>query len=533
MKYGIANVKAKIGGSGGADLNLAYGLTPPNDTSKIWVKCSEPSKVKIEANRNLVVSSDENAKLVETESILQTYLASTQVVNNDKIPLGTNMVKFANGTIFFLAGTLSSSSSKVLGQSGLITMYKDGEITAFESTSSGTKGLAIEKINDTRCVVLYKSASSTLNIKIYDNTGVQKSSWTKSGFTSVAGNILLFDKQNLLFYVFYNSSGDKVKKISVETSSADIITTNLTLPSDLTFSDVYANNAVLYNGYFYFLKGTTLWRGETTNFTFEKVKTGLPLNINGYNVQKSVNLIYGNKMIITDIVATTGNYANFILLIDLDTFDYEKIDLDFSYYNAFVNVDDNTGNIEIWGGYPTGATGHGYKKSIIYNVYTLEENTLDLYYDTSSSLNIKLIDTETLTMDAPINHAWLGDSNDIAQPVDFFYYKNSLWWGVNCLGYTQLKNCIISASDVAIDLANATSDTQTITITPTWANETGVITTSVATSDDTLATASLSGDSLVVNALAVGTPTITISVVDEYGTTYTKSITITITNSGA
>lgn len=34
----------------GVKLNLAYGATPPEDTSKLWVKANEPTNVKVGSN---------------------------------------------------------------------------------------------------------------------------------------------------------------------------------------------------------------------------------------------------------------------------------------------------------------------------------------------------------------------------------------------------------------------------------------------------------------------------------------------------
>ena len=33
---------------GGGSLNVAYSLTPPTDTSKIWLKCAEPQAVEVQ-----------------------------------------------------------------------------------------------------------------------------------------------------------------------------------------------------------------------------------------------------------------------------------------------------------------------------------------------------------------------------------------------------------------------------------------------------------------------------------------------------
>ena len=165
--------------------------------------------------------------------------------------------------------------------------------------------------------------------------------------------------------------------------------------------------------------------------------------------------------------------------------------------------------------------------------WALTENNLLLSTYKGSGVNFPIISTETITIEFDFSFAYLGDSNNIAQAVDMLYYDNSLWKGINCLGYTQLEDCSISAEDVSIDLASATTDTQTITITPTWNDQTGTYNVSVASSDSAIATASLSGTTLTITGVAVGSATITISVVDAYGTTFTKDITATITNSAA
>ncbi len=44
--------------SGGAELNIAYGDTAPEDTSKLWVKTTKPSAVKVAKDLNMVITDD-------------------------------------------------------------------------------------------------------------------------------------------------------------------------------------------------------------------------------------------------------------------------------------------------------------------------------------------------------------------------------------------------------------------------------------------------------------------------------------------
>ena len=42
--------KGIAAGSGGGELNVAYGLTPPSDTSKLWVRIADkPNSVTVQA----------------------------------------------------------------------------------------------------------------------------------------------------------------------------------------------------------------------------------------------------------------------------------------------------------------------------------------------------------------------------------------------------------------------------------------------------------------------------------------------------
>ena len=70
------------GGSsgGGAELNIAYGDTAPEDTSKLWVKTSKPSKVKV-AGR-LTYENEELTKLSVTADVSKSKAVASQPINN-------------------------------------------------------------------------------------------------------------------------------------------------------------------------------------------------------------------------------------------------------------------------------------------------------------------------------------------------------------------------------------------------------------------------------------------------------------------
>lgn len=538
MKWGIANSKASMGGSGDAELNLAYGLTPPSDTTKIWVKCDTPSAVKVEANRQLVISSNENAKVKTQETIATTYTGEQG--------MGCNMLKMGEDYFFASGYYMSKVLNTNVGGGGLnyvLKLDKNGN-TSFCATGVSLMSnyiiVDMQKISETQFIVLYKTGSSqsTLRWNIINTDGTLENYSTLASVVSTSNVITGQSYYNNNYYILYYSAGWKLQIDDIINLTKTNYNVDMSAIADF-YGTAQNKNLIFYNNCIYInvLRGTGVGTtqnciikinlNDLNNLKAEFVMNLPQLDSSTKGATNSVNMLFGDKMIITNL-SYASTYSDDIIIADLTNKTYEVINMPANYYRTFCCVDESTGDIEFWGGYPTNP--NSTRKIKISNIYALNENTLDLYYDTLSSNNIRLLDSPTITMDAPINHAWLGDSNNIAQPVDMLKYSSGLWWGINCLGYTQLKTCSISASDVAIDYANGTTDTQTITITPTWNDATGVLTKSVATSDDTIATASLSGDSLTITAQSVGSATITISVVDEYGTTFTKTITATITD---
>ena len=79
----------KSKGGGGAELNIAYGDTPPEDTSKLWVKTSEPSGVVVSADMTTDGGTGENEyrKLSEEMPVAQ-YDGVTGQMGNEIYIIG-------------------------------------------------------------------------------------------------------------------------------------------------------------------------------------------------------------------------------------------------------------------------------------------------------------------------------------------------------------------------------------------------------------------------------------------------------------
>ena len=434
MKWGIANSKASMGGSGDAELNLAYGLTPPSDTTKIWVKCDTPSAVKVEANRQLVISSNENAKVKTEETIGSTYggIGGSYQTSNHIIKIGNDYYIGTNSaTEYFMGNTLEPRA--------FYKITSDGTATKIVN-SSGTYDMFsfVCQLDDTHVLWQFNYSSSynlySWIVDITDNSVVKQSLGSSAG---------TYFRNN----TFYNGLVYGLSYISATSIRLAIYnyTNNSFTIQPITASDSYTNlrGCAYYNGYLYFTatidNNCKLCRINISDGTYESVLT-LPktqYGVNYYSWDYCQMYMFENKLIVGNINYqwNTTNLSNkYIYLIDLTNNTYESIDIGY-YFWSYILVNQNSGNIEIWGGYPS-ATRTTIKQTIS-NIYSLTENTLELYYDVNSTRNIRLLSSATITMDAPINHAWLGDSNNIAQPVDMYYYDNGTWKGINCSDYTD------------------------------------------------------------------------------------------------
>ena len=111
-------VKAGSGSSGGgsAEFNIAYGDTAPSDTSKLWVKASEPNKVSIATQFNTTNSFQTNiAKLPNAAFAMGTAAVGTKIYlfgGSGKSGSKLNTIQVLN-TETNVISTLSATVSKV------------------------------------------------------------------------------------------------------------------------------------------------------------------------------------------------------------------------------------------------------------------------------------------------------------------------------------------------------------------------------------------------------------------------------------
>ena len=404
---------------GGGSLNVAYSLTPPTDTSKIWLQCAEPSGIEVQNYLGeCAVSNVANWGVIEnptTSSYFRNDYFSTCYIGNNQIAIiGYNHIRIYDLTSksyiadYTISGNLSSNYYRN-------AIYKDGfiyyayrysiykfELSTQINTSLYTYNELIYYIffsSDDDIDCLCNSSSSNLHYRYNLSRGTN----TKIAAPDRTTNYFYFsdfDGANTIYlnkkvYCFYLSSG---KTFIYSTISNEIskFTSYINFLTDLGITNNYNNPSVVYDEkrYIYIIGGGNSTIGfrniikyDTVNDTFEKLGISL----------------------------LGGKASHFSLLIDNRVY-------------IFGGDNDSTNN------------NYGRPNQIDYFdiSYPLPQNnaiiTIANYKDDNA---LPLINTEKLKLNSNISSAYLGNADNLAEKVNAYYWNGTKWVGINCDDYRE------------------------------------------------------------------------------------------------
>lgn len=172
----------KKGGGGGVELNIAYGDTPPEDTTMLWCKTTKPSRV--------VVAEPVHVSDVPTESSVQNSIKKQHAI-------GTKV-----GTKIYRIGGCSSAGSAVAGA----TVF-DVETRTFERLPEPTD-------YDLYYATYAAGGVSAVGTKIYKFGG---SSWfaNASSFYN-SGPIVIYDTETQTWRKLETGFGSQMSSMACE-----------------------------------------------------------------------------------------------------------------------------------------------------------------------------------------------------------------------------------------------------------------------------------------------------------------------------
>lgn len=416
---------------GGGSLNVAYSLTPPTDTSKIWLQCAEPQGVEVQnylgecAVSNVANWGGIDNPVAEHSIFISRYYSTCYIGNNQIAIVGYNHIRIYDYiTKSYIAdytisvGTSSYYSNVIYKDNVLYFGYGEGYgagyLYSYNLITQTLTNLSTICGNDFYPRYIFFNNESEIDIlySYYNGTGYRKrynldtketetiassistSSYGHFGAMNREKNGDITIKVNKYIYTFIYSSTHRLK-YNLSSNKIEEFTSFKNFCTDLGISD-FAYSSVVYDGerYIYIIGGGPI------NSKYD--------NIIKYDTLNDTFEILEQKLL-------SGKYQHFSVLVDNRVY-------------MFGGSTDSTNNT------------YGRPNQIDYFdlSYPLPQNNAIITTNTVNTDNsLPLINTEKLKLNSNIASAYLGNANNLAEKVNAYYHNGNGWVGINCDDYRE------------------------------------------------------------------------------------------------
>ena len=408
---------------GGGSLNVAYSLTPPTDTSKIWLQCAEPSSVEVKKYLDdcTTLSNVANYGVISNpvsgfSSFYGAYFNTCYIGNNQIAIVGYNHIRIFDLTSknYIADYTISVGTNEYYSN----VIYKDNILYFAYDTK----------------FCIYNLSTQTLTT-LSPSVGIIK--------------YMFFKSDNVITVLGYNNGSNKdiESEYNIVASTFSII--NNSSSSYFSYVNLYDSNNIcinniFYNFYYYVdqawyfkysLISNTFSKFESLeNFAKEQGWTQYRRQSLVYDGERYVYLIGGN----ISINGASLTPFNDIVRYDVinDTFEKLGISLLGGKVSHFSLLIDN--RAYIFGGNTSNGDTRPNQIDYFDISYPLNQNNCIITTNTVNTDNaLPLINTEKLKLNSNIASAYLGNSNNLAEKVNVYYWNGTKWVGINCEDYVE------------------------------------------------------------------------------------------------
>ena len=402
--YASANVNVA---SKGAGLNIHYGLEPPIDTSKLWVKTNvTPNKVDI-------------VKEVKNSNVGMNTGIGVLPINAYNISCGVV------GTKIYLFGGSSSASG---GSSNIIVFdTTSNTITTLSTTlptyvngiACGVVGTKIYLFGGSSSGgaytnTIYKFDTNTNTITTLSTTLPIKAKYISCGV--VGTNIYLFGGNDS------NGSLNTIYKFDTNTNTITTLSTTLPTGAYYISCGVVGTKIYLFGGYYYsggarYLNTINVF--DTTSNTIETLSTTLPtgkFNM-ACGVVDTICYLFGGS-------SSSNFYTNNIYKFDTNTNTITTLSTTLPTGAYLIGCGVVGRSCYLFGG----GTSNGSLNTINQFVIsiTLNQNNILLLQDFTKS-PFKLINSEDTNVEISIGQVYIGNANNEGEEVECAIYNGTQW----------------------------------------------------------------------------------------------------------
>ena len=401
--------------------NIAYGDTPPEDTSKLWVKTSEPNSIYI----GYVLPSQPTAKSSSGEtslSVLDSVLPS---------PFWASTCAAVDTDIYLFGG--------INGNSALKTIYSFDSTTKMITTlpttlDQGAYDLTCAAIGADIYVFGAKTQDKLSLIYHFDSTTktLTKLSvalirpYAEMTCASIGTDIYLFGGR-----VGMGSSDAVNNQIFKFDSITQTITTLSTTMSSTGSRRACASidtDIFMFGG----VKGGTSSGGQTSQLIGDILDfDSLTQTITTIGTLSTPRDSIGCAAIATDIYLFGGNFpygpSSAIQCFDTLTQTFKSVPVSlptFIHSIACASIDDD---IYLFGGYQSNKTARDAIMHFSNNTFTfLQSGTLVIVQNSDRSL-IPIFKTDFVHVDIGVKQVFIGNEDNAAVEVEAYIYKDDAW----------------------------------------------------------------------------------------------------------
>ena len=423
---------------GGGSLNVAYSLTPPTDTSKIWLQCAEPSSVEVQNYLGeCAVSSVANWGVIDNpvdghSDFYSGYYSSCYIGNNQIAIVGYSHIRIYDLTSksyiddYTLSMGVSTGTSRSYNYTNVL--FKDNILYFALYT----------------CLYSFDLATQTTT-KLYD-----------IGNSDCYAKYIFFNSDNEIYIFYYNSSTSYsiVYKYDITNGETTfVVNSSLSYFGNCENHTIKANNTV-YNFYMYTTTSSTnkyTWKYSLLNNSITKFTSfyNFMTELGWTEYYYSSGIYDGERYIylIGGYGKYNGTYSYSDLIIKYDTINdtFELLDnklLGIKYYHFSVLVDNR---VYMFGGatWTSNDVTYGRPNQIDYFdlSYPLNQNNCIITTNTINTDNaLPLINTDKLKINSNIASAYLGNANNLAEKVNAYYWNGTKWVGINCADYVESES---------------------------------------------------------------------------------------------